>query len=95
MYVVASDNRQISSASFECFAGWRQHRRAGELVLRQLAPECVQTREIVLESKHCVLLTRGSPRAASNPADTRTNSGEYCKKTKDTDHKPSSVLNHK
>ena len=54
MYVAASDNRQISSISFECFAWKRQHRRVGELVLRQLAPECVQTREIALESEHCV-----------------------------------------
>ena len=31
----------------------RQCRRGSELVLRQLAPECVQTREIALESEHC------------------------------------------
>ena len=34
----------------------RQCRRGGILVLRQLAPECVQTREIAPESEHCLLL---------------------------------------
>ena len=48
MYVTASDNRRISLVS-SCFGC----RRFDEFTLQQRAAECVQTREIVLKSKHC------------------------------------------
>ena len=47
--------RQISlvSSCFGCFALEQQRRRVGELILRQLTPRILQTREITLESEHC------------------------------------------